>query len=128
MATASLSTAAFLEVLGSCGLLEPPQLGELTRNSALSRLDPHRLALQLVQQGWLTPYQVNRVLAGRGLELVLGHYVLLERLGEGGMAQVFKARHRTINRLVALKVIRPDHLNNRETQRVFAAKSAPSPS
>jgi serine/threonine protein kinase len=35
----------------------------------------------------------------------LGQYELLEKLGEGGMGQVFKARHRLMDRVVALKVI-----------------------
>jgi serine/threonine protein kinase len=35
----------------------------------------------------------------------LGQYELLEKLGEGGMGQVFKARHRLMERVVALKVI-----------------------
>ena len=66
------------------------------------------LARQLVQRGWLTPYQVNQLLLGRAAELILGSYVLLERLGEGGTGQVFKARHLHMDRFVALKLIRKD--------------------
>jgi serine/threonine protein kinase len=35
-------------------------------------------------------------------------YYILEFLGAGGMGSVFKARHRLMNRIVALKVIHPD--------------------
>lgn len=38
----------------------------------------------------------------------LGKYVLLERLGKGGMAEVYKARQPLIERLVAIKVMLPD--------------------
>lgn len=33
---------------------------------------------------------------------MLGPYLMLERLGEGGAGQVFKARHRKMERVVAL--------------------------
>jgi molecular chaperone DnaK (HSP70) len=36
---------------------------------------------------------------------VLGDYVLLKRIGSGGMGRVFKAQHRRMDRLVALKML-----------------------
>jgi serine/threonine protein kinase len=41
----------------------------------------------------------------------LGQYALLEPLGEGGMGQVFKARHRLMDRIVAIKVIHGKYFN-----------------
>lgn len=36
---------------------------------------------------------------------LLGEYLLLEQIGAGGMGQVYRAEHRTMNRQVALKIL-----------------------
>ena len=59
----------------------------------------------LYKAGKLTKFQALELLAGRGRSLVLGDYVVLDRLGAGGMGEVFKARHRHMDRIVALKVV-----------------------
>ena len=52
--------------------------------------------------------------------VVLGErYEILKRLGEGGMGAVYKARDRELERLVALKVIRPELAGNPEILRRF---------
>ena len=46
----------------------------------------------------------------------LGSYELIERLGEGGMGEVWLARHRLLARNAAIKLIRPDMLIDRQHQ------------
>ncbi len=62
---------------------------------------------QLVKHGLLTRYQASRIEAGTMFGLVLGSYRLLERLGAGGMAVVFKAEHMDLRHHVAVKVLPP---------------------
>jgi response regulator RpfG family c-di-GMP phosphodiesterase/tRNA A-37 threonylcarbamoyl transferase component Bud32 len=71
----------------------------------LLRADGQDKALALlVEYGLLTDYQAARVGAGRTFGLVLGNYRVLDRLGSGGMAVVFKAEHLEMRHLVAVKV------------------------
>ncbi|MBQ6014159.1 MAG: protein kinase, partial [Firmicutes bacterium] len=44
-----------------------------------------------------------------GSRILANRYELIERIGEGGMAVVFKARDRLLNRMVAIKILRPEY-------------------
>ena len=69
--------------------------------------DGEQLARELVRQKKLTAYQAQQIYAGKGKSLVLGNYLVLDKLGQGGMGLVLKAEHRRMKRLVALKVLSP---------------------
>jgi serine/threonine protein kinase len=60
---------------------------------------------ELIARGVLTRYQAGQVLAGRARRLRLGPYRVLDRLGIGGMGQVYKAEHILMRRVVALKIV-----------------------
>ena len=108
----------FIDAVRDGRLLEPAQADELVRLQA-SFAEPRALAAELIRRAWLTPYQVNQLMRGRASELLLGSYVLMERLGEGGMGQVFKARNWKLGRVVALKLIRKERLDNPDAVRRF---------
>ncbi len=49
----------------------------------------------------------------------VSHYVLLERLGAGGMGEIYKARDSRLNRIVAVKVLKPGRTRDPERRRRF---------
>jgi len=74
--------------------------------------DASLLANELVRRQNLTQYQAEVLIRGQTRGLVLGNYVIREKLGEGGMGMVFKAHHRRMKREVALKVLPPGLTNS----------------
>jgi serine/threonine protein kinase len=49
----------------------------------------------------------------------LGHFSLLEKIGEGGMGRVFKARDSLLNRLVAIKMLADDRMADADRRARF---------
>ncbi|MHC4402715.1 MAG: protein kinase domain-containing protein [Planctomycetota bacterium] len=97
----------FVENLIRSGLFSAGELAAFRRSLPAERQpkDPQALAGELIRAGKLTKYQAGRVYRGKTKGLVLGDYVVLDEIGHGGMGQVYRARHRTMERIVALKVL-----------------------
>ncbi|HWG44795.1 MAG TPA: serine/threonine-protein kinase [Gemmataceae bacterium] len=104
------AAADLIDALREYRILDAAQLDKITRAMKGRSPDPRAVARELLKNNWITAFQANQLLQGHGAELVLGPYLLLDRLGEGGMGQVFKARHQLMNRIVAIKVIRKERL------------------
>jgi len=61
----------------------------------------------LVREKKLTAWQAQQIYSGKGKTLLLGNYLVLDKLGQGGMGVVLRAEHRRMGRQVALKVLSP---------------------
>lgn len=113
------SFSEFHDLLEELQILDAGQLALVKDSLSLQCGDTARLAGALAERQWLTPYQVEHLLHGNKPGLVLGPYLLLDKLGEGGMGQVFKARHQKLHRVVAIKLIRKDRLADPEMVQRF---------
>lgn len=104
MPTATLTDRdAFLSAVRAAGLLTPAQ--RLKADAATATGGAADAARAFVAAGLLTRFQADRLLAGRTDGFHLGPYVILDQVGRGAMSRVYKARHRAMNRAVAVKVL-----------------------
>jgi serine/threonine protein kinase len=101
----SLGVQDLLDALKESSLLSPEEMDRATKLAQDTGLPARALGLELVSAGLVTLYQLDAVFEGKAGELRVGNYVVLDRLGAGGMGTVFKARHRRMKRVVALKVL-----------------------
>jgi hypothetical protein len=67
--------------------------------------EPSKAAGVLVHEGLLTYFQAEQLLQGKWRRFNIGKYKVLERLGSGGMGQVFLCEHKLMRRRVAVKVL-----------------------
>ncbi len=99
-----------LPVMRASGVLSERQIEEI--KSKILRgdypLDSVELAEALVRDKIVTPFQARRFLSNRANGLVVGRYVILDRIGSGSMGRVYKAHHPMMDRTVALKIIAPE--------------------
>ena len=58
---------------------------------------------------------MSKVLANR--------YELFERVGEGGMSVVYKAKDNLLNRFVAIKILKPEFINDQKFIESFRRES-----
>lgn len=101
-----VAPVGIVDVLDDVRLISRARLEVLTSELLPVCDDWHILGRELVYRGWLTPFQVQWLAQGRGRELLLGSYVLLDQIGEGGMGQVFRCRNWKLGTIAAVKIIR----------------------
>jgi serine/threonine protein kinase/DNA-binding response OmpR family regulator len=102
--TTRLTRDEFLHNLRDSGLFSREELEKCVVETP-GPGDGEALAQRLITAGKLTAFQAAAVRQRRFEELVIGNYLVLDRLGAGGMGTVFKVRHRRMKRVVALKLL-----------------------
>ncbi len=107
----------FLEAVRAAGLLTPNQ--ELKAAAITPPGSATDAACVLVAAGLLTRFQTDRLLTGRTDGFQLGQYVILDQVGRGSMSHVYQAKHRTMNRAVAIKVLSAELTRTAEARQTF---------
>jgi len=101
--------AEFQRSLVDVGLIDAEALKAFAADSSAGVLG---LARVLVKAGRLTAYQAAAVYQRKSRGLLIGNYLILGKLGSGGMGMVFKAR-RPLGPVVALKILPPSFSRDR---------------
>ena len=97
----------FCESLSETGLMTRADIRDVVESLPESRRpkEAQDLIRELVCLHRVTTYQAQQVFQGRGKSLSLGNYLVLDKIGQGGMGTVLKAEHKRMRRVVALKVM-----------------------
>ncbi len=117
----ALSVEQFTANLIESGLLTEEDVQSFVNSTLQERppKDGEQLAKELVRHKKLTKYQAEQTYLGRGKVLILGNYVVIEKLGQGGMGVVLKAQHKRLKRFVALKVLAPNLVKTNDALKRF---------
>jgi serine/threonine protein kinase len=105
---APASSEELLDLIRRSGVAEEKRLDahlEKLRAAGALPPEPAKLAAILVRDGLLTNFQSEQLLQGKWKRFTIGKYKVLERLGSGGMGQVFLCEHKFMRRRVAVKVL-----------------------
>ncbi len=96
------SAQKLLDELTAAGLLSAAEITKFDREIAVG---VDALLKRLIQEHVITQYQADKFLAGQLSDIYFGDYIVLEELGRGGMGTVLLARHRRMEREVAIKIL-----------------------
>jgi eukaryotic-like serine/threonine-protein kinase len=99
-----------LKLIRKSGMVEDPRLDAFLDKWRVANAlptDVKKMAGLMVKDALLTMFQAEQFLMGKWRGFTIGKYKLLERIGFGGMGQVFLCEHMYMRRRVAIKVLPP---------------------
>ncbi len=108
-------------------LLESELLSQEQIDAVESALPPEKqlpddaqpFAREFISRKLLSAHQATVIFQGKPRSLWYGNYLVIDKLGQGGMGMVFKAEHRRMKRLVALKVMSPAAMKSPDAVKRF---------
>lgn len=117
----AVSLELFIENLTTSGLFSEAELSAFQESLPSERRpgDAQGLARELILAKKLTKYQAAQVYQGKTKGLLFGEYAVLEKIGEGGMAEVFKAMHHRRRQPAAIKVLSAKSLDSPDVLKRF---------
>ena len=95
----------FLDLIRRSELIDGERLKQAVSQLEQPISDSSIVSAALIRLGLLTEWQNEKLLAGRYKGFFLGKYKILQHLGTGGMSSVYKAEHRMMRHIVAIKVL-----------------------
>src|SRR5271168_1905262 len=102
----AVALETIVKQLEDSGIVAAGKLKEFIPPNATPK-DGEALLRELFKQNLLTKFQAQQFAQGRDKSLILGNYTISDKIGAGGMGQVFKAEHRRMKRVVAIKMLPP---------------------
>ncbi|MCI0703863.1 MAG: serine/threonine protein kinase [Planctomycetia bacterium] len=105
-----LSVEELLQLIQKSGMVDEQKLSAYLQRRELTAQvaeDPQSVIDEMVQVGILTYFQAEQFAQGKWRGFTIGKFKLLERIGVGGMGQVFLCEHMFIRKRVAIKVLPP---------------------
>ena len=111
--SAPATTTEFLGLLRKSGLVDEETFAELFPDESDLPENLQLCAASLVNRGLLTRYQAKMLIAGKSRGFLVGQYVIQNPIGQGGMGIVYLAKHVSLDRKVALKVLSNDRAQDK---------------
>jgi serine/threonine protein kinase len=115
MAVPATSVSEFLALVRKSGLLDGAGLDDYVKRLQEKEGLPDKpgeLAGYFVRDEMLTRFQAEQLLLGKWRGFSISKFKILDRLGSGGMGNVFLGEHKMLRRKMALKLLPPSRAEN----------------
>ena len=109
----------FAQLAMNLGLIDNRQLRHVWTELGTEDVDADQLIQTLLRLGYLTNFQVERMLSGERNTFFYGDYKILYLAGMGTFARVFRAVHKDNGRPAAVKVLRSRFSDQPDTYQQF---------